>query len=59
MKKAGFVEVGALGNPVSLDKSRLKLYPLFTEEFLNWLFEKFGGQSPIYTIHLRGVKPVQ
>ncbi len=56
MEKAGFSRVEALGERVTLDKERLKLYPLFTEEFLDWLFEQFGGQSPIYTVHLRGLK---
>lgn len=59
MEKAGLVHVEALGDQVPLDKDRLKLYPLFTEQFLDWLFETFGGQSPIYTVHLRGLKPLQ
>jgi hypothetical protein len=58
MDKAGFKKVEALGERVPLDKARLGLYPLFTEQFLQWLFEQFGGQSPIYTVHLRGIKPV-
>lgn len=57
MEKAGFSPVETLGEPVSLDKQRLKLYPLFTEQFLDWLFAQFGGESPIYTVHLRGTKP--
>ncbi len=57
MEKAGFKQVEALGERVTLNKARLKLYPLFTEQFLDWLFEQFGGQSPIYTVHLRGIKP--
>jgi hypothetical protein len=57
MEKAGFSSVEVLGERVSLDKQRLKLYPLFTEQFLDWLFEQFGGESPIYTVHLRGTKP--
>ncbi len=59
MEKAGFAQVGTIGEPVPLGKERLRLYPLFTEEFLTWLFEKFGGQTPIYTVHLRGIKPIQ
>ena len=57
MEKAGFSPVEVLGERVSLSKERLRLYPLFTEEFLNWLFEQFGGESPIYTVHLQGIKP--
>jgi hypothetical protein len=57
MEKAGFMHVEALGDRVTLDMRRLRLYPLFTEEFLVWLFNQFGGESPIYTVHLRGVKP--
>ena len=57
MEKAGFNRIEALGERVSLDKERLRLYPLFTEEFLDWLFQQFGGESPIYTVHLRGLKP--
>ncbi len=59
MVKAGFVHVETLGEQVPLDKGRLKLYPLFTEQFLDWLFDAFGGQTPIYTVHLRGIKPIQ
>ncbi len=58
MEKAGFNAIEALGERVPLHKERLHLYPLFTEEFLNWLFEQFGGHTPIYTVHLRGLKPV-
>lgn len=56
MEKAGFTRIETLGERVPLDKARLRLYPLFTEEFLDWLFEQFGGSSPIYTVHLRGIK---
>ncbi len=41
MTKAGFTQVEALGERIPLDKTRLKLYPLFTEQFLDWLFERF------------------
>ena len=57
MEKSGFNPVEVLGERASLDKERLRLYPLFTEQFLDWLFEQFGGESPIYTVHLRGMKP--
>ncbi len=57
MEKAGFVGVEAVGERAPLTRERLRLYPLFTEEFLAWLFEQFGGASPIYTVHLRGTKP--
>ncbi len=57
MEKAGFTQIEAMGERVPLDKARLQIYPLFTEEFLDWLFEQFGGASPIYTVHLRGIKP--
>lgn len=53
----GFVRVEVLGHQTTMDKRRLRLYPLFTEEFLDWLFDQFGGESPIYTVHLRGMKP--
>ena len=58
MDKAGFKKVEALGERDQLDRARLGLYPLFTEQFLDWLFEQFGGQSPVYTVHLRGIKPL-
>ncbi len=58
MQKAGFNPVEVLGERVPLDKRRLILYPLFTEQFLDWLFQQFGGESPIYTVHLRGMKPM-
>jgi len=58
MDKAGFRQVEALGERIPLDKARLRLYPLFTEQFLDWLFEQFRGQSPIHTVHLRGIKPI-
>ena len=58
MEKAGFNPVEALGERVPLDKERLRLYPLFTGEFLDWLFQQFGGESPIHTVHLRGLKPI-
>ena len=58
MQKAGFNPVEALGERVPLDKRRLILYPLFTEQFLDWLFQQVGGESPIYTVHLRGPKPM-
>ncbi len=57
MEKAGFNPVEVLGERASLDKERLRLYPLFTEQFLDWLFGQFGGELPIYTVHLRGTKP--
>ena len=57
MEKAGFQPVRVLGDRVPMDKERLMLYPLFTEPFLDWLFEQFVGESPIYTVHLRGMKP--
>lgn len=49
--------MGVLGDRAPMDKERLRLYPLFTEPFLDWLFEQFSGESPIYTVHLRGMKP--
>lgn len=56
MQKAGFTAVEAVSGRVPLDKQRLKLYPLFTEQFLDWLFDQFAGESPIYTVHLRGIR---
>lgn len=39
-------------------KERLKLYPLFTIEFLDWLFDQFPAQEmPIYLAHFRFTKP--
>ena len=43
---------------MTLSKERLRLYPLFSEEFLNWLFQKLDPScSPIYTTHFRMEKP--
>jgi len=40
-------------------KDQLKLYPLFTLEFLDWLFDQFPEQEmPIYLAHFRFIKPI-
>jgi len=56
-KNAGFTNAQVLSKePVS--KERLKLYPLFSVEFLDWLFEQFPGHElPIYLAHFRFIKP--
>ncbi len=47
-----------LGEKVTLTKGRLCLYPLFSEEFLEWLFQRIDPScSPIYTTHFRMEKP--
>jgi hypothetical protein len=41
-----------------MTKERLRLYPLFTEEFLEWLFQRIDPAcSPIYTAHFQMQKP--
>ncbi len=41
-----------VGERIPLTKERLRLYPLFSEEFLDWLFQRFdASRSPIYTVH--------
>lgn len=52
------MDVAVLGERVSLTKERLRLYPLFSEDFLNWLFERIDPScSPIYTTHFQMRKP--
>jgi hypothetical protein len=39
-------------------KDQLKLYPLFTIEFLDWLFDQFPEQEmPVYLAHFRFTRP--
>lgn len=41
-----------------MSKERLQLYPLFSIEFLDWLFEQFPERElPIYLAHFRFIKP--
>ncbi len=41
-----------------LRKDRLRRYPLFSVEFLDWLFTQIPEeQTPIYTTHFRMEKP--
>lgn len=41
-----------------MTKERLRLYPLFSEEFLTWLFQRIDSScNPIYTAHFRMEKP--
>jgi len=47
-----------VGDRVRLSKERLKRYPLFSVDFLDWLFRQIPeDQTPIYTAHFRMVKP--
>jgi len=47
-----------IGERVPLTKERLRLYPLFSEGFLEWLFEHIDpSSSPIYTAHFWMEKP--
>lgn len=47
-----------IGERVPLTKERLRLYPLFSEAFLEWLFERIDPScSPIYTAHFWMEKP--
>jgi hypothetical protein len=57
-KNAGFINAQILTKD-AVSKERLKLYPLFTVEFLDWLFEQFPEHEfPIYLAHFRFTKPV-
>ena len=57
-RKAGFVQIEVVGDRVPLRKDRLRRYPLFSVEFLDWLFTQIPeDQTPIYTAHVRMVKP--
>ncbi|MBI4280069.1 MAG: hypothetical protein HY660_16580 [Armatimonadetes bacterium] len=59
-RKAGFAQTRVIGPRQALDKERLKLYPLFTVEFLDWLFNHLGEDcTPISTVHFSMVKPAQ
>lgn len=50
--------MAVIGERVPLTKERLRLYPLFSEEFLEWLFQRIDPScSPIYTAHFRMEKP--
>lgn len=41
-----------------MTKERLRLYPLFSEEFLTWLFRRIDPScNPIYTAHFQMEKP--
>ena len=52
------MNVNILGERTALTKERLRLYPLFSEEFLTWLFERMDPAcSPIYTTHFWMEKP--
>jgi hypothetical protein len=58
MCRAGFSEVERL-EISTLDVERLRYYPLFTMEFLDWMEAVLDrdGAPPIYRVHLRGHKP--
>jgi hypothetical protein len=58
-QKAEFVDIEVVGDRGPLSKDRLKRYPLFSIEFLDWLFTKIPeDRTPIYTAHFRMVKPM-
>lgn len=47
-----------MGQRLPLGKDRLLRYPLFSVEFLDWLFTQIPeDRVPIYTAHFRMVKP--
>ncbi|HET9001944.1 MAG TPA: hypothetical protein VFP86_20055 [bacterium] len=49
-----------MGDRFPLGRDRLQRYPLFSVEFLDWLFTQIPEeQIPIYTAHFRMVKPTQ
>ena len=53
------MNAAVVGERVTLTKERLRLYPLFSEEFLDWLFQRLDPScSPIYTTHFWMEKPV-
>lgn len=55
--KAGFRNIEVLDRR-PLGKEQLKLYPLFTVEFLDWIFDQFPeGRNPIYVAHFWMEKP--
>jgi arsenite methyltransferase len=56
-KNAGFADAQILTKePVT--KEQLKPYPLFTIEFLDWLFDQFPEKEmPVYLAHFRFAKP--
>jgi len=57
-RKVGFAEVEIVGPRVPLGKDRLLRYPLFSVEFLDWLFTQIPeDRVPVYTAHFRMVKP--
>ncbi|MHB8733540.1 MAG: hypothetical protein ACYDAB_17410 [bacterium] len=57
-RKAGFINTAVVGERVPLTRERLRLYPLFSEEFLEWLFQRIDPScSPIYTAHFWMEKP--
>jgi hypothetical protein len=55
-KNAGFTDAHTLSKE-AVSKERLKLYPLFSVEFLDWLFAQFPEQElPVYLAHFRFTK---
>lgn len=57
-RKAGFTNVTTIGDRVPMTKERLRLYPLFSGEFLTWLFQRIDPScNPIYTAHFQMEKP--
>jgi hypothetical protein len=58
MRCSGFVNIEMLEQS-KLEIERLRYYPLFTVEFLNWMetVMQREGSPPILRVHLRGHKP--
>jgi len=49
-----------VGDRLPLRRDRLRRYPLFSVEFLDWLFSQIPeDRVPIYTAHFRMVRPAQ
>lgn len=58
MRCSGFDDIELLEQS-KLEIERLRYYPLFTVEFLNWMeaVMEREGAPPIYRVHIRGRKP--
>lgn len=52
------MDAAVVSERVPMTKERLRLYPLFSDQFLEWLFQRIDPScSPIYTAHFRMRKP--
>jgi hypothetical protein len=58
MLQAGFTQIEKLDRG-ELDIERLRYYPLFTTDFLDWMegVMERAGAPPIYRLHFRARKP--